>query len=206
MRPGLRIFNVMRTHRSISAARAACTAGVVAACALSGCSYERRIGYKPFFTGLAGADISTPASADMSRPRTPAVTLAAPRVTNADGSITLVNATGRHLMANIMYCLDEDDAALFVEQVLSQRAIEDAYAHQREPEEIFEILKQRRADVLELFMRMPLGEHSPMVIMKPLGPNAFEIALTKDAARGLHWSSLTMVLEHGGWRLVWFGK
>ena len=203
MRAGLRIFNVRRTHRSISAA---CTAGVVAACALSGCAYERRIGYKPFFTGLAGADISMPASPDVSRPRTPAVALAEPRVINADGSITLVNATGRHLMANIMYCLDEDDAALFVEQVLSQRAIEDAYAHSREPTEVFEILKERRDDVLELFMRMPLGEHSPMVLMKPLGPNAFEIALTKDAARGLHWSSLTMVLERGGWRLVWFGK
>ncbi len=170
-----------------------------------GCTYKREHGYKPFFTGLDGAQISTPASADVLNANQTPQRLAEPRITNDDGSITLVNATGRHLMANIVYCLEQDDAALFVDQILSEQTINDAYANGREPEEVFDILKEHADDVRELFMRMPFGEHSPTVLMKPLGPNKFEIKLTGVSARNLKWRSMTMVMEHGNWRLVWFG-
>jgi hypothetical protein len=170
-----------------------------------GCTYEREYGYKPFFTGLEGAEISTPASADVLKANQTPQRLAEPRFTNDDGSITLVNATGRHLMANIVYCLEQDDPALFVDQILSQQTITDAYAKGHEPEDVFDILKENADDVRELFTRMPFGEHSPTVIMKPLGPNKFEIRLTGVSARNLKWRSMTMVMEHGNWRLVWFG-
>lgn len=178
----------------------------VALTPLVGCTYRREYGYKPFFTGLDGAEFSTPASADVQGSRGSSQRLVEPRMTNEDGSIRLINATGRHLMINIMYCLDQDDATLFVEQVLSDHAVSDAYDHGRDPEDVFGILKENVSDVRELFMRMPFGEHTPTVMMKSLGPNKIEIRLTGIAARGLKWKSVSMVMERGGWRLIWFGK
>jgi len=178
----------------------------VALTSLAGCSYRREYGYKPFFTGLDGAEFSTPASADVRGAQDSSQRLAEPRITNEDGSITLINATGRHLMVNIMYCLDQDNAALFVEQVLSDHAVNDAYDHGREPEDVFRILKENARDVRELFTRMPFGEHTPTVMMKSLGPNIIEIRLTGISTRGLKWKSMSMVMERGGWRLIWFGK
>lgn len=172
---------------------------------LAGCTYEKDYGYKPFFTGLDGAEISTPASEDVQASNRSTKTLAEPRIVNEDGSVTLVNATGRHLMVNIVYCVDQDDAALFVDQILSNHAISDAYARGHDPEDIFEILKEDISNVKELFMRMPFGEHSPSVLLRPLGPNMVEVRLTKDSAGGLKWKSIRMVMERGGWRLIWFG-
>lgn len=210
--------------------------GLAATFALSGCTYEKDVNYKPFFSGLEGAKTGTPATIDASKQ--PADPMAGGadmriRIENKDGSVTLVTRNAQDLMRQITVTLDKGERELFTAQVLSQRTVQEYRIRGLDPGAGFDTLKGREKEIRELFRRMPMGEHSPNVIMEKLGDNLYRVRLTGKATDGLEWTSFDMALEGGGrmiplvkddvpvfdkktgkqvevlapknWRLVWFG-
>ena len=180
----------------------ACAAGAVSC-------QERVVNYKPFFTGLEGVETQSPAVSDGSGKVVLPDAEAGDKLKlireNDDGSVTLVLKSGRHLMAHIQRTLADDEKEQFTEQVLSE--ITRAEYHERgvDPAKAFEALKKHQKDIAKLFNRMPMGEHSPHVIMEPIGRNMFRVRVTGQAKKGLDkWSGFDMVLEKGNWRLRWF--
>lgn len=213
---------------------AALVAAVMLAC---GCTYQRDVNYKPFLSGLEGAKTQTPATTDtahgaadpMAAGEDPRI-----RIENKDGSVTLISRNAQNLMWHISTTMGSGERDLFTAQVLSQRTREEYLLRGLDPGQAFDTLKENEKDVRELFRRMPMGEHSPNVIMEKLGDNLYRVHLTGKATEGLKWTAFDMVLEGGGrmvplerdgvpvidkktgkqvevlapknWRLVWFGN
>lgn len=181
-----------------------CLALLAAAAALGGC-YQRDVNYKPFFSGLAGAQHNTP-PARSERPA-PALSPADPRIVidNPDGSVTLVSRRGLHLMRHIQRTIALNEKEVFVEQVLSERTRQEYLGRGLDPARAFETLQRYEREINELFRWMPLGEQTPQVIVSGLGNNTFRVKLTGAATKNLQWTYFDMVLEQGNYRLRWFG-
>lgn len=181
-----------------------------ASAVLAGCAQEERVvNYKPFFSGLSGAQMQTQPVTDRSSSASTTVVdeaeLFKPRVENPDGSITLYSKTGLQLMAHIQTTLANNEADLFVEYLLSDLTLREYRERNIDPTEAFTRLKQHERDIARLFSYMPLGENSPNVLMEPLGRNMFRVRLTGPAARDSgRYKGFDMVLERGNWRLRWF--
>jgi hypothetical protein len=185
-------------------------AALLALILLSGCAREEKVvQYKPFFSGLSGAQMQTQPVAE--RPRTGSGEVIAESemfrtvVENPDGSRTLLSKSGRQLMSHIQNTLADNDAELFVAQVLSEATLREYAERQVDPREAFIQLKKSERDIAMLFSRMPLGENSPNVIMETIGRNMFRIRLSGASARDVgRYRGFDMVLENGNWRLRWF--
>lgn len=183
----------------------------LAALAATGCRYERVVRYEPMLSGLPGAEVGADVTTRGSKKKQSAEpevidaeeqTL---RVEHEDGSVTLVSRTGRQLMSHIYTTLAEDEAELFVEQVLSEMSKKEFAQRGVDPVEGFRYLQQHQTEIRRLFNAMPMGEFTPGVFMKAQGNNVFRLELTGMGARGLAWTFMDMVFEKGGWRLRWFG-
>lgn len=176
---------------------------------LSGCAREERmVNYKPFFTGLSGAQLNTPATGDSTPKSSGAIAreedLFQPVLEHPDGRRTLQSKTGMQLMYHIQWTLQGDERELFVEQVLSEITRREYTDRNVDINEAFDRLKKRERDIAMLFSRMPMGENSPNVLMRPMGANMFRLQLSGAAARDMHFRGFDMVLESGNWRLRWF--
>jgi hypothetical protein len=174
----------------------------------AGCQ-ERVVNYKPFLSGLEGVQTQTPATT--STPANPALERAAAGDEftlirqNDDGTVTLLSKSGRHLMAHILRTLAEDEKGQFTEQVLSEITRAEYHERGRDPGEAFDLLKTQQREIAKLFNRMPMGEHSPNVIMESIGKNMFRVRVTGQSRKGLErWTGFDMVYERGNWRLRWF--
>lgn len=187
--------------------RVLCAAAVLLA---AGCETETRVvRYKPFFTGLEGADVRMREQPVLEGEDRYDLTAAAGGrivIEHADGSKTLIARNGRHLMSHIMMTLAEGDEELFTQQVLSERTRQEYLARGLDPAEAFRTLskEQNKKELSKTFARMPMGERSPTVITKKLGRNLWRVKLTGKAAEGLRWEGFDMIMEGGNWRLVWF--
>lgn len=174
---------------------------------LGACQREEKIlNYKPFFAGLEGASGpgATPARAKPG-PLAEADEAELSLVReNPDGSKTLIIRNGRDLIFHIRSTLAEEEVELFVGQVLSGVTRDEFIERGRDPAEAFWMLKQREQELAKLFARMPMGEHSPSVMVHRVGHNVFRVRLTGQSAKGLDdWRGFDMVLEGGQWRLRW---
>lgn len=174
--------------------------------AIPGCTYEKVVNYKPFFTGLEGARHGTAPVQDASQ-RPGLGGTGDPRIVieNPDGSITLISRSGRHLMTHISRTLRDNEPVLFTEQLLSDLTRMEYEERGLDPVEAFNTLKKHEEELRIFFARMPFGEQSPHVIMEKIGQKMYRVRLTGQAARDLQWTYMDMVLESGQWRLRWFG-
>lgn len=173
------------------------------------CQQERITNYKPFLAGIEGAKSQTapvtktgPAGTGLEKVEEGAGNLVRK---NDDGTVTLISKTGRQLMAHIQRTLAEDEREQFAEQVLSEATRAEYHERGMDPADAFDRLKKQQKNIAQLFSRMPMGEHSPNVLMERLGRNVFRVRLTGQATKGLEpWTGFDMVLEGGQWRLRWF--
>ena len=190
----------------------ACACIAAALAALPGCRREERVvRYKPFFAGLEGVQTGQPAVAQRPPAGSPGeageIELGEQSlvVENEDGTTTLIARNGMQLMAHIRRLLAEGDADLLASQVLSELTLEEYRQRNLDPREAFAVLKAHEKDILLLFARMPMGEHSPTVIVDQLGRNFFRVRVTGDARKGLgRYSGMDMRMEGGNWKLRWF--
>jgi hypothetical protein len=108
-------------------------------------------------------------------------------------------------MYHIQDLLAKGDADLFADQVLSQTTRAEYRERGLDPRDAFATLKPREKEIAKLFARMPMAEHSPNVLMEPLGGNVFRVRVTGTATNGLGaWTGFDMALESGNWKLRWF--
>jgi hypothetical protein len=171
----------------------------------TGCQ-EKVINYKPFLTGIEGAKMQTAPVVEkgpaIAKGDEGAGTLVRK---NEDGTVTLISKSGRQLMAHIQRTLAEDEQEQFTEQVLSEITRGEYFERGKDPAEAFALLKKHQKEISKLFSRMPMGEHSPNVLMERLGRNVFRVRVTGQAKKDLErWTGFDMVLEKGNWKLRWF--
>lgn len=186
-------------------------------CLLASCAREKVVGYKPFFSGLAGqnsdVEVSGPGAQLASAAATPGAAMgsiseeeAKGWTVNPDGSKTLRIRGARELIGHVKAILlapekDIPEAQeLFFEQVLSPQTRAEFKARGMGAAEAYAYLKKDERELLRLFARMPMGEHTPTVVTEDLGANTQRLRLTRAAARGLKWVGVDMVMSQG--RLV----
>ncbi|MEZ6243137.1 MAG: hypothetical protein R3B57_08850 [Phycisphaerales bacterium] len=176
-----------------------------------GCRYQRVVKYEPMLSGLPGAQVGTDVTTKGAKKSVQGKgevldaekqTL---RIEHEDGTVILVSKTGRQLMAHIYTTLANNEPELFVDQVLSEISKKEFAERGVDPLEGFKYLQQHQDVIRKLFNAMPMGEFTPGVFMKAQGDNVFRLELTGLGKRGLTWTFMDMVFEHGGWRLRWFG-
>lgn len=175
-----------------------------------GCQREENVvRYKPFFTGITGAEVTRGAGAVPVNPdlghidptKLPAD--AKLIVENPDGSKTLIAKSLRHMMGHLERCLDEGEDELLMDQVISEKTKQQYRSEGKDPQQIIRFLKRNRKDIAKLFSRMPMGEYTPTVILEQPGDKMWAIRLTGAAARDMKFTKVWARLEEGHWRFVW---
>jgi hypothetical protein len=171
---------------------------------LCACTEERIIKNRPFLSGVPGAVTSrpvTPIEGALPPDEQPPDSLVQK---TPDGKKVLVAKTGRQLMVHIYNTLEDKDAQLFLDQVLSEMTKTEFYQRGVDPREAYVELLRRREDIDLLFSRMPMGEATPGVIMTKVGRGMLRLRVDGMAARDLPWSGMDIVMEKGNFRLRWF--
>lgn len=187
------------------ASRSACCAlacGVLAA-GLAGCTYERVIRSNQPLAGLPGAEggVRAPMRFDgAGLPGIPAQTY----ILHEDGRIELLTHSVSTLLLHIRGVLEEDNAEMLVEQLLSERTIEEFRSRGLDPGDAFGMLKARERDFYALAARLPAGESTPGALMHKIGDRVYRVELSGLAARDLAWRGVDVISERGEWKLRWF--
>lgn len=126
-----------------------------------------------------------------------------------DGTVRLYARSARHLMSHIYTTLANNERDLFAEQVLSEITRREFLDRGRDPREAFDMLKKHEDDILRLFDLMPMGEYTPGVIWKKIGrvgnSNIVRLGVTGPGTSEMRYTFMDMAMEHGNWRLRWFG-
>lgn len=176
----------------------AVTAGVSAV--LCACTYEKTVYWRPALAAAPGAVTGgEPFNEKPKGYRDPTqVEGGRIRLEDEDGRDVLVARSARHLMAHIYATIENEERDLFTRQVLCEATREEFRARGMDPGEAFDMLRnEHRADIAALFGRMPMGEYSPGVTMRPIGGGVTRVAMDRRAADGLRWRGFDMVWEGG---------
>lgn len=171
---------------------------------LPGCVEETIISNRPFLAGVPGAVTGRPVTAPTGARESDATPPDQLIVQTPDGKTELIARTGRQLMIHIFNTLNDDDADLFVDQVLSEMTKQEFYQRGLDPKEAFIEMQRRREDIDALFALIPMGESTPGAIVTNQGRKTLRIELVGMAARGLTWRGMDMTLEKGNFKLRWF--
>jgi hypothetical protein len=178
--------------------------------ALLACQREEKVvKYRPFFTGLSGTAMGTepvnaglgaglPANEDDSAPDASGISTA------PDGTTIMRARSARQLMVHITKTILDNDAEAFAGQVLSQASRQEYIDRGLDPREAFALATAQRQDIGRLFKRMPMGEHTPFVIMRKLGAKVYRVELTGQSADDLVFRGFDMVMEESYYKLRWF--
>ncbi len=175
---------------------------------LAGCATEERIiRYEPMLGNIPEAKSGTALTRQTEPPRGGTV-LTDDRlaIVNADGGVTLLARTARQLMVHIYNTIDQGDRALFLAQVLSERAADEYAAHGRDPGEAFDQIAANREHLARLFSLMPMGEYTPGLYLRKVGARTYRLEVEDRFGdeEPLAWTGFDMTMEHGNWRLDWF--
>lgn len=174
---------------------------------LAGCEpYEKVVYYNPPMGRLPGAQTQTaPVRREPRLSSAQADDDGRIVIEHEDGTVELISRNALQMLTHIRRLVAEDEEALFTEQILSERTKQEFIERGYDPAEAFRELKRREDDLMKLLARMPMGEFTPGLFLEKIGPNTFRLALYGRAAEGLDWTFVDIVVEHGVWRLRWFG-
>lgn len=168
---------------------------------LAGCEYqEQTVYWRPPLSNVPGAVSGGEAFSQQPRGYRDPTALEDGRIrvqSDDDGPPVLVAKTARHLMAHIYSTLKEDDADLFVDQVLCAQTKQEFRDRGMDPAEAFDYFKSHQEDIAQLFARMPMGEYSPGVLRRQLPGGVTRVTLNRKAAEGLLWRGFEMSWEGG---------
>lgn len=186
------------------------TPSLLALLLLASCeSQENVTKYKPFFTGIGEAEFSgqTPVNPMGGRvDPTSAGGVQETIVENPDGTKTYRAFSPVQVFAHIEALLDEDtpeaDKAI-LDQLIDEKTKEHYRKNSVDPAEYITYLHRNRKEIARTFARMPMGEHSPTVVVKQPGDRQWAIQLTGQAARDLKFTEVWVRQDMGLWRLGW---
>ncbi|MBY0262538.1 MAG: hypothetical protein K2Q20_09350 [Phycisphaerales bacterium] len=193
-----------------SARSAGWPAAVLAALALAlgGCASEENVvKYRPFFTGIQGAEFATdPINPSKGYVDPTAVADNRIVIEHDDGSRTFIARSPRHVMVHVETLLDEDDPRsdrVLLDQLVSDKTKEFYRSEGKDPLSFVTDLRARRKDVAKTFGRMPMGEHTPTVLIDQPGDNIWVLRITGGAGKDLVFTKVWFRLEGTQWRLMW---
>ena len=126
------------------------------------------------------------------------------RVVGEDGAVTLRTPTISDLMRHILETIVNDEEELFTQQLLSAVTKRECVERGYDPAEAYRELVRREKDVRALFRAIPIGEFTPGVMLRNVGPNMFRLGIKGDP--DLRWSFIAVVLERGQYKLRWLGR
>ena len=183
----------------------------LAVVAMGGCVETRVVEWRPMMGGLPGASTEetvTPAKvpalpASVAGPIDEVNESDRPLVLEDDAGVrTILSRSGRDLMYHVVWTLEEGERELFAEQVLSSVTRREFMERGRDPREAFDMLEPRQRAIRTLFSRMPQGEFTPGMVMKPVGGGVYRLQVRPGPQ--LYFSGMDLVNEAGHWRLRWF--
>jgi hypothetical protein len=191
-------------------AGATLAAGMIAAFVQGGCSPQERVtSYKPFFTGVGGAEFGGQAPVDpLSGRRDPTVTPPEFKtiIEHDNGTKTYLTPSPAILLAHVEALLDEGtpeaDKAL-LEQLIDEKTKDHYRTHGADPAEYITYLHQNRKQIAKTFARMPMAEHTPTVIVEQPGDRQWVLHLTGQASEGVKFREVWVRQDMGMWRLEW---
>ncbi|MCA9278107.1 MAG: hypothetical protein H6815_04870 [Phycisphaeraceae bacterium] len=187
-------------------ARCASAVLIAYACVLASCAPEEHVvKYKPFFSGLEGAEHGTqPVSAGTGGgiPIEPKLAVE----TDELGHTTLNSPSISYLMSHVLRTLADEDVdrgrKIFVEQVVSETSRAELTAWGTSAEAQYDLMRAYYDDVYTLFSRLPMGEHSPNAIMSKTGSRRLRVEITGVGRKDLRWVSVQAERVGNEWRLV----
>lgn len=196
-------------HQRTPDHRRTCLCLLPLAAVLCACESEPKVThYRPFFTGIGGAEFATPPvnpDKDFVDP-----TRVAPDaklvVEHEDGTRTYSAPSPRIVMAHLEALLDENSEVgdqELLEQIISEKTKQHFREKGKDPMEYIAALREARKDIARFFARMPMGEQSPTVLIDQPGDNTWIIRVTGAAAKGLRFTRLWTRLEGTQWKLMW---
>lgn len=182
-------------------------AGVVMGAALlAGCQSEQRIvRYNPFLANVPGAQTQMEAVGERFENFQDPGKVEGDKtlIENPDGTVTLIAKNVQHLMRNMQLCIEHQDDAVMLEQVISNQTKQQFQAEGRDPQEAVEYIKENWGEISKLFSRMPFGEHSANVILQQPAKRTRVLELTGLATKGMQFTELWAVMEKGNWKFLW---
>jgi hypothetical protein len=180
-------------------------AGMCAAVLAAGCEQEKRVIYRnSMLGGVANAQTASPDIDLRNGETSKAAASQKTIIDNPDGTKTLLARNPKHVMNHVIYTLRQNDADLFVTQVLSKITREDFLARGVDPRQAFAILKARQEDVLALFKVIPLADQTPGVFLQSIGGGVKRLMAEDRIAVDLKWKGIDFIIERGNYKLVWF--
>jgi hypothetical protein len=187
-------------------------AGLHGACAPE----QRVVRYEPFLGRVPGAEGARPVIDGQVQDNAPPPTTLSGAGAAAPGESEPLVFEGprgervlnlrsvRHLMAQLSRAMAEDDLRIFYEQAVARQTKEHWAERSTDAEaEVLNYLWEHRGPILMLFARMPGGEQSPTVNVERAGRNQLRIRVRDVSAQGLEFTTLTVELDNGRWKLVW---
>lgn len=195
-------------NRQTSAARRA--AAFLLAFSPLGCEERRVVAVYGPLTGVAGAEGGLTPDAPRRAERKPAEsTDDAPRpdenlrLTDPRGVVTLVSRNPRELIFHLRMTLQQEESDLLLDQVLSEATREEYRTRGMDPSEAVAFLRQHRAEIERLLQQIPMGELSPGLFARPLGPSRFRLEIPKGRVDpALRFRRFDYVFERGSCRLL----
>lgn len=123
------------------------------------------------------------------------------RTEHEDGTVTLVSQSPRHVIIHLRETLLSDETDLLFEQVLSERTKQAYRDRGLDPHEAVTFLVAHKADVLRLLNKMPQGELTPGLFLKPVGDNVYRLEVPPSDGR-MAFRKMDFLWEWGVCRLV----
>ena len=178
--------------------------------ALAACAEQQTVvSYKPFLTGVAGAKFAgqQPVNPDKGRVQP---NMVGPDfksvVEHPNGTKTYVTPTPLILMSHLEALLDEGTPEadhVILDQLVDEETQQHYRRHGYDPADYVKYLHENRKQIAKTFARMPMGEHTPTIIVEQPGNRQWVLKLTDQAARDLKFTEVWIRQDMGMWRLEW---
>ena len=177
---------------------------------LPACAQQQTVtSYKPFFTGIGGADFGGQAPVDPLKGRVDPTAVAPETKTiieQPNGKKIYRAPSPSILLAHIEALLDEGSPEAdktLLEQLIDENTQEHYRRHGAEPIDYITYLHENRKQIAKTFARMPMGEHTPTVIVDQPGNRQWVLRLTGQASEGVKFREVWVRQDMGMWRLEW---
>lgn len=181
--------------------RVAVLIGVLAA---GGCVETKVIRNDVFMSGVPGVETQMDiGSSSSGLVVAMATTSEEMRAETETGETVLISRSIRDLIIHIAWCLENDEAELFGDWLLSEQTKQEFIGEGYEPADAYWLLKQTEAGVRELLERMPQGEYTPGLFLEPVGDQVFRLRVPGGSS--YTYTFIDAVQKRGFWTLRWFG-
>ena len=184
--------------------------GALSLLLLAGCAERQTVtSYKPFFTGIATAEFGGQGPVDPLRGHVDPTAVAPAMKTiieQPNGKKIYLAPAPSILLAHVEALLDEGTAeadGILLEQLIDEKTKEHYRSHGAEPADYIAYLHENRKQIAKTVARMPMGEHTPTVIVDQPGDRQWVLRLTGQASEGVKFREVWVRQDMGIWRLEW---